>query len=47
MFPRLIEVEWTFGPVKVYKLLDPASRLQDIYILHRGDAQIPTGHLVQ
>jgi hypothetical protein len=26
-------------------LLDPASSLQDIHILHRGSAQIPTGHL--
>ena len=34
-----------FGPVKEYKLLDPASSLQDIHILHRGGAQIPTGHL--
>ena len=32
------------GPVKEYKLLDPASSLQDI---HRGGAQIPTGQLVQ
>jgi hypothetical protein len=46
-FPWLIGVEWTFGPVKEYELLDPASSLQDIHILHRGGAQIPTGHLVQ
>jgi len=41
--PKYIEVEWTFGPVKEYKLLDPASSLHNI---HRG-AQIPTGHFVQ
>jgi hypothetical protein len=46
-FPRQVEVEWTFGPVKEYKLLDPASSLQDIHILHRGGAKITTGHLVQ
>ena len=45
-FPREIEVEWIFGPVKEYELLDTASSLQDIHILHRWDAQIPTGHLV-
>jgi hypothetical protein len=32
---------------KEYELLDPASSLQDIHILHRGGTQIPTGHLVQ
>ena len=46
-FPRQIEVEWTFCPVKEYKLLNPASSLQDIQILHRGGTQIPTGCLVQ
>jgi hypothetical protein len=30
-----MEVEWTFGPVKEYELLDPASSLQDIHILYR------------
>ena len=40
-FSRFIEVEWTFGPVKEYDLLDPAASLQDIHILHRGGAQIP------
>jgi hypothetical protein len=44
-FPRYVEVEWTFAPVKGNELLDPASSLQDIHILHRGSAQIPTGHL--
>jgi hypothetical protein len=38
-FPWLIGVEWTFGPVKEYELLDPASSLQDIHILNRGGAQ--------
>jgi hypothetical protein len=42
-----VEVEWTSGPVKEYKLLDPASSSQDIHNLHRGGTQIPTGHLVQ
>jgi hypothetical protein len=32
---------------KEYKLLDPASSLQDIHIFHRGGAQIPIVHLVQ
>jgi hypothetical protein len=45
-FSYVIQVEWTFGPVKEYELLDPASSLQDIHILHRGGAQIPTGHFV-
>ena len=40
-------VEWIFGPVKECKLLDPVSSLQVIPILHRGGAQIPSGHLVQ
>jgi hypothetical protein len=44
-FPRKFEVEWTFGQVNEYELLDPVSSLQDIHILHRGSAQIPTGHL--
>ena len=35
------------GPVREYELLDLASSLQDIHIFRRGDAQIPTGHLVQ
>ena len=33
--------------IKEYKLLNPASSLQDIQMLHRGGAQIPTGHLIQ
>jgi hypothetical protein len=37
----------TLSPVKEYELLDPTTSLQDIHILHRGSAQIPTGHLVQ
>ena len=32
---------------KEYKLLDPASSLQDIHIVHRGGAQTPIVHLVQ
>ena len=46
-FSWSIEVEWTFVPVKEYELLDPALSLEDIHILHRGDAQIPIGHLIQ
>jgi hypothetical protein len=42
VFPKV-----NFSPVKEYELVDPASSLQDIHILYRGGAQIPTGHLVQ
>jgi hypothetical protein len=35
------------SPVKEYELLDTASSLHVIRILHIWGAQIPTGHLVQ
>jgi hypothetical protein len=43
---RIPKISVSQGKLK-YELLDPAPSLQDIHILHRGGAQITTGHFVQ